>query len=329
MIAPRRGARSTLRRPAGRRRSSSTTPTRPPSPRPAQVRAGLRARGPLHRRARAPPDRHGRLRRLRAAGDDAARAPRPPTRYGHLYLTLNEPAARRRATACRTPRSSAGCAARWGSTPAHARQRRGDRARSCSTRRGARARRHLEALQRDGWVRIGFPPARRRSPRAASPRPTGKVQLLNEALAKRGRDGLVGYVPPHEVADPELAARYPLALLVPASRFFLNSTFGSLPWHRGPQRPAAAAPAPGRRRRARPVRRRERARLQRPRRVHRRGRGLAARRARASAARSRRRGRSCSARAATTRTPRAPSATPTWPAPRRSTTTAWKSHSPS
>ena len=37
---------------------------------------GLRARGSLHRRARAVPDRHGRLRRLRAARDDPARARR-------------------------------------------------------------------------------------------------------------------------------------------------------------------------------------------------------------------------------------------------------------
>ena len=46
--------------------------------RAAVVRGGarLRARGPVHGRARAVPDRHGGLRRLRAAGDDAARARR-------------------------------------------------------------------------------------------------------------------------------------------------------------------------------------------------------------------------------------------------------------
>jgi anaerobic selenocysteine-containing dehydrogenase len=39
-------------------------------------------------------------------------------------------------------------------------------------------------------------------------------------------------VPPHEVLDGELAARYPLVLMAPAGRFFLNSTFGSIDWHR-------------------------------------------------------------------------------------------------
>ena len=40
-------------------------------------------------------------------------------------------------------------------------------------------------------------------------------------------------MPPHELEDAELAKRYPLALLSPASRHVLNSTFASLPWHRG------------------------------------------------------------------------------------------------
>ena len=43
-----------------------------------QGRGGLRARGPLLRRARDFPDRHRRLRRHPAAGDDAARASRRP-----------------------------------------------------------------------------------------------------------------------------------------------------------------------------------------------------------------------------------------------------------
>ena len=41
-----------------------------------KVARGLRARGPVHGRARALHDRHRRPRRLRAAGDDPARAPR-------------------------------------------------------------------------------------------------------------------------------------------------------------------------------------------------------------------------------------------------------------
>jgi len=40
-------------------------------------------------------------------------------------------------------------------------------------------------------------------------------------------DPLPDYVPPHESVDgsPELAARYPLAMISPPARHFLNSTF--------------------------------------------------------------------------------------------------------
>ena len=38
-------------------------------------------------------------------------------------------------------------------------------------------------------------------------------------------------MPSLEVADDVLAERFPLALISPASRYTLNSTFASLPWH--------------------------------------------------------------------------------------------------
>ena len=61
-----------------RRSARSSSTTRTPWPwrpiRPAWSR--VRARRSVHRGARAVPDRHGRLRRHRPAGDDAARAPR-------------------------------------------------------------------------------------------------------------------------------------------------------------------------------------------------------------------------------------------------------------
>jgi anaerobic selenocysteine-containing dehydrogenase len=50
-------------------------------------------------------------------------------------------------------------------------------------------------------------------------------------LERSGVDPLIGYTPPVEAADPELAKRFPLVLVAPAGRFFLNSTFASMPWH--------------------------------------------------------------------------------------------------
>jgi anaerobic selenocysteine-containing dehydrogenase len=69
------------------------------------------------------------------------------------------------------------------------------------------------------------------------PTPSGRARLLDPALTRRGVDALVGYTPPAEAADPELAARFPLVLVSPAGRFFLNSTFASLPWHAGKMGP--------------------------------------------------------------------------------------------
>jgi anaerobic selenocysteine-containing dehydrogenase len=63
------------------------------------------------------------------------------------------------------------------------------------------------------------------------PTPHGRARLLDPALHRLGVDPLVGYTPPLEAADPHLAERFPLVLIAPAGRFFVNSTFASLPWH--------------------------------------------------------------------------------------------------
>lgn len=57
--------------------------------------------------------------------------------------------------------------------------------------------------------------------------PSGKCEFFNERLAAEGLDPLPRYTPPLESREsqPELAARYPLQLLTPPSRHFLNSSF--------------------------------------------------------------------------------------------------------
>ena len=125
-----------------------------------RVHAGPRARGPLHRRARAAADRHGALRRHRPAGDHAARAPRP-ARLLRAPLRHAQPARRpsRRASACRTARSSAGWRRALGLD--HPRLRESDEeivrdVLDCDGR--ARGRHHVRAAARRGR------PARRPSP---------------------------------------------------------------------------------------------------------------------------------------------------------------------
>ncbi|AOK28646.1 MULTISPECIES: molybdopterin-containing oxidoreductase family protein [Burkholderia] len=57
--------------------------------------------------------------------------------------------------------------------------------------------------------------------------PSGKCEFYSARLAQMGLDPVPDYLPPYESADgaPELAARYPLAMISPPARHFLNSTF--------------------------------------------------------------------------------------------------------
>jgi anaerobic selenocysteine-containing dehydrogenase len=88
----------------------------------------------------------------------------------------------------------------------------------------------LERLRRDGWARLNVP-----APfvpfangfRTAS----GKLEFYSSRMAEAGLDPVPGYTPPYEAAQREtdLARRYPLALIAPASHFFLNTTFANVP----------------------------------------------------------------------------------------------------
>ncbi len=55
------------------------------------------------------------------------------------------------------------------------------------------------------------------------PSPSGRCEFFSQRLADQGLDGLPDHVPNYEVADP--SGRYPLAMISPPARNFLNSTF--------------------------------------------------------------------------------------------------------
>ena len=82
-----------------------------------------------------------------------------------------------------------------------------------------------EALKQTGWAKLNLPDA----PFAEGGfhTPSGKCEFYSERLAQQGLDPLPDYLPPYESAEfaPELAARYPLAMISPPARNFLNSTF--------------------------------------------------------------------------------------------------------
>jgi anaerobic selenocysteine-containing dehydrogenase len=59
------------------------------------------------------------------------------------------------------------------------------------------------------------------------PTPDGRAHLVDPSLTSLGVDPLVGHTPPLHASS----SAYPLVLVAPAGRFFMNSTFASLPWH--------------------------------------------------------------------------------------------------
>ena len=90
-----------------------------------------------------------------------------------------------------------------------------------------------QRLLRDGYAEVALPD----EPRYADGgfrTPSGRCELYSQALADAGFDPLPGWEPAGEspAGDPDLAARYPLALLSPkTAHHFLNSSYSGLPRH--------------------------------------------------------------------------------------------------
>lgn len=82
-----------------------------------------------------------------------------------------------------------------------------------------------ETLQQQGWQKLNVAAA----PFAAGnfPTPSGRCEFVSSELASQGLDPLPNYLPPYEsvASNPDLATHYPLQLISPPARHFLNSSF--------------------------------------------------------------------------------------------------------
>ena len=89
----------------------------------------------------------------------------------------------------------------------------------------------FESLSVDGYARVDD--LRGTAPHAHGgfPTPDGRLRITVPELAEQGLDPIPGYTPSFEGGDQELARRFPLILISPAQRFFLNSTFADLEGH--------------------------------------------------------------------------------------------------
>ncbi len=154
--------------------------------------------------------------------------------YGHLYLTINERAIE--------PLHEAKCntevfrqlAARLNFTEECFKDSDEDLARQAlSLDDPALAGITLESLREKGWMRLSVPETFAPFAKGSFPTASGKCELYSAQLDAQALPAVPEFIPPRESKQsaPELAAKYPLALISPAAHAFLNSTFANLPKH--------------------------------------------------------------------------------------------------
>ncbi|MBO0798856.1 MAG: molybdopterin oxidoreductase family protein, partial [Blastocatellia bacterium] len=89
----------------------------------------------------------------------------------------------------------------------------------------------FDELKQKGWMRLNVPASYAPFAEGNFPTLSGKCEFFSEALAKQGIDPLPTFIPPRESVQtaPELAGKYPLAIISPPAHNFLNSSFANLP----------------------------------------------------------------------------------------------------
>jgi anaerobic selenocysteine-containing dehydrogenase len=82
-----------------------------------------------------------------------------------------------------------------------------------------------DALKRQGWQKLNMPDAPFADGGFATP--SGKCEFYSATMLADGLDPLPGYIAPYESvgSNPVLAEKYPLAMISPPARNFLNSSF--------------------------------------------------------------------------------------------------------
>jgi len=141
--------------------------------------------------------------------------------YGHLYVLANNPAIEPLGEALPNSEIFRRLAASMGFTDDCFRDSDEQMAAVAFSHRGY----DWDRLKGVGWQRLDRPAVYAPFAEGRFPTPSGKCEIYSSALEKLGVDPVPNYVPPLEVADAALAAKYPLAMISPPARNFLNSTF--------------------------------------------------------------------------------------------------------
>ena len=154
--------------------------------------------------------------------------------YGHLYMMANNAAIAPMGEAKPNTEIFRLLAARMGFDDPCFRQSDDELAAQAFDTRDARAM-HFdwESLKARGWQKLNMPAA----PFANGGffTPSGKCEFYSAAMLADGHDPVPTYTAPYESAatNPDLARRFPLAMISPPARNFLNSTFVNVKSLRG------------------------------------------------------------------------------------------------
>jgi anaerobic selenocysteine-containing dehydrogenase len=147
--------------------------------------------------------------------------------YGHLYVVANNPAIEPLGEALPNSEIFRRLASSMGFTDPCFRESDEQIAAQAFTGERTTAGYRWEQVRERGWWRLNVPAPYAPFANGRFPTPSGRCEFYSERLAAQGLDPLPGYLPPYEspVSAPELAQRYPLAIISPPARNFLNSTF--------------------------------------------------------------------------------------------------------
>jgi anaerobic selenocysteine-containing dehydrogenase len=155
------------------------------------------------------------------------------TAYGHLYVMANSPAIAPLGESLPNSEVFRRLAARMGFAEACFRDSDEDICRQAlESSKPAMRGIEWESLKRTGFQRLNLPERFAPFAQGGFATPSGKCEFYSETAKAMGMDPLPGYVPPRESArsNPPLAGKYPLAMISPPNRHFLNSSFANMPF---------------------------------------------------------------------------------------------------
>ncbi|HYB49493.1 MAG TPA: molybdopterin oxidoreductase family protein [Burkholderiaceae bacterium] len=146
--------------------------------------------------------------------------------YGHLYIVANNPAIEPQGQCLSNSEIFRRLARAMGYTEECFQETDEQIAAKAFVRCGASPY-DWEAVRRAGWQRLDVPQAYAPFAQGNFPTPSGRCEFFSARLAQMGLDPVPEFIAPYEgpTSTPELAQRYPLALISPPARNFLNSTF--------------------------------------------------------------------------------------------------------